>query len=398
MNFKIAFFLGLFFFNFSYSQAPKEAEGLDILHINPGIKMLKDSMETESLLNAVDAFLAAAQENSSNQWILPSEIVETQILIDEIWGIQKSETYQNDIFFKAYLTNIAPLENDKYAVHIAYIGSHEGAAILKANFELIAHKTGDTFLMASPLKRKTQNWKTKKIENHLFHYPYDLDEEKLQRFTGHVLLCDEKLKNNEGDFHYYMCKDETNPLDLFGVTYKATYNSHPLNTRWVAQHEKKSLWVANEARIYDYDLHDLWHNRLGRVISRREVHRRVDCHIAMLYGGTWGKSWEELFPVFKKKFVVAKNVDWLTHKSAKSNFIADGRHKVYTDDFVGALLVKKIEQEQGFDGVWKLLLTKRAKEEEEYFKVLEELTGITKENYNQEVQYLIEEEMQNLGI
>ncbi len=38
--------------------------------------------------------------------------------------------------------------------------------------------------------------------------------------------------------------------------------------------------------------------------------------------------------------------------------------------------------EKGFDGVWELLMTKRTKEEQEYFSVLEKLTGITKENYN----------------
>ena len=155
--------------------------------------------------------------------------------------------------------------------------------------------------------------------------------------------------------------------------------------------------VLNDAHLYGYDLHDLWHNRLSQVISRRKVHRRVDCHIAYLYGGSWGFGWEELFNLFSEKFVVGKNVDWMEHKKSSSYFETN-KHKNYTDDFIGALLVKKIEEEKGFDGVWELLLTKRTKEEEEYFMVLEKLTGISKKNYNKEVSKLIKKEMKNLGI
>ncbi|GAB5552600.1 MAG: hypothetical protein Sapg2KO_21910 [Saprospiraceae bacterium] len=412
MNFKLTFILSIFICNLSYSQALNNqrtdfltsekdktiAIKFDSVKINSNLVLLEDSLENTALLNSLNAFLAAAQENRTNKWILASEIVETQILIDEIWDIHKNEAFENEAFYKAYLTNIVPLDQNKYAVHIAYIGKNEDSANLRANFELIAHKIDDNFWFSSPLKQNTQNWKTKKIENHLFHYPYDLDDEKIQLFTDHVLLCDKKLENNTGIFHYYMCKNEMDPLNLFGVKYKSDYNGDPLRTRWVAKHDQKSLWVANEDRIYAYDLHDLWHNRLGQVISRREVHRRVDCHIATLYGGIWGITWPELFPMFTEKYVVKEHVDWLAHKQAKSHFITNGKRKNYTDDFVGALLIKKIEQDKGFDGVWKLLMTKRTKEEEEYFSVLKELTGITKESYNKEVQKLITKEMAHLGI
>ena len=154
--------------------------------------------------------------------------------------------------------------------------------------------------------------------------------------------------------------------------------------------------MANESRIYNYNFHDLWHNRLSQLISRREVHRRVDCHIATLYGGIWGLSWEELLPIFKKKFVIGKNVNWLEHKKNKSYFLTTERkRKNYTDDFIGALIVRKIENEKGFDGVWELLKAKRTKEEEEYFAALEKLTGITKKTYNKEVSKLIREEIRN---
>ncbi|MEE9362731.1 MAG: hypothetical protein V3U92_09045 [Cellulophaga sp.] len=367
----------------------------NILNINSNIVMPKDSLKAKALLFSVNAFLLSAQENSQNKWILPTEIVETQILIDEIQDIQKSKEFENDSFFKAYVTNIIPIELNDYVVKISYIGIYEGSPILRASFELIAHKADDSFLISSPLIRHTQNWKSKIIQNHTFHYPYGINDEKAQIFANKVIFYDEKVKNNKGEFHYYLEKDGIDPLKLIGVEYKSDYNGYEFKTRWEAQHDRKSLWVANESRVFGYDLHDLWHNRLRRVIPRNEIHRYVDCYIATIYGGMWGESWENLFSEFCKKFVVGKNVNWLENKTDFESFIPINGHKVYVDDFVGALLIQKIEKEKGFEGVWELLNTKRTKIDEEFFQVLEKLTRITKKTYNKEVSKLIREEMRN---
>ena len=370
----------------------------NLLKINPDIVMPKDSLASEALLLSVNAFLAAAQEDRPNKWVLAAENIETQLLIDEILDIQKSKAFENNAFFKPYLTKITPLADDKFAVHIAYIGINKDTLMLRANFELIAHKSNDSYLITSPLLRNTQNWQTKKIQNHVFHYPYTVDAEKVQEYAEFASFYDEKLKNNEGITHYYLCDNEIDPLKLFGVDYKSDYNGWKFDdSAWMSSIGKKNLNVLNAARFYNFDTHDLWHNRLNQVISRKKVHHRVNCQIAYLHGGSWGFSWEALFPMFSQKFVVGKQVDWLAHRKNKSHFLTDG-HKNYTDDFIGALLVKQIEKEKGFDGVWELLLTKRTAEDREYFTVLENLIGISKKNYNQEVTKLIEAEMDNFGI
>jgi hypothetical protein len=361
--------------------------------------MIEDSLESKSLLSCVESFLTSAHKNEQdNKWILTEEHVETQILIDEIQDIQKSKEFESESFFTAYVTNITPLEEDSYAVHISYMGTNKESAALRANFELIAHKSNKGFLISSPLIRNTQNWKTKTIKNHTFHYPFSLEEGKVQEFTDWAVFYDEKLNNNPGDLHYYLCEDETNPLKLFGVAYKSDYNGDDFSSSWQSQHGKKTIYVLNKSGIYGFDTHDLWHNRLNQIIPRREVHHRVDCHIATLHGGIWGLSWEELFPIFSKKYAVGKNVDWLEHKKNKSHFITKGRHRNYSDDFVGALLIKEIEHEKGMDGVWQLLMTKRTREEEEYFSALASLIGITKKNYNKEVSRLVEAEKNRFGI
>ncbi len=70
-----------------------------------------------------------------------------------------------------------------------------------------------------------------------------------------------------------------------------------------------------------------------------------------------------------------------------------GRYPNSADYIVNALLVKKIEKEKGFAGVWTLLNVGPAeKGNEKYYQTLEKLTGITKANYNEKVWELINNE------
>lgn len=415
MKINIVFLLSMFTCTLSYGQtsfqkihnfeiAQKDSivsQEIGDLIINNDIVLPDDSLETMALFTSLNGFLSAAYQNTQNDWILPTEIIETQMLIDEIVDIKKSENFKHDSFFKAYITNIIPINEDDYLIKISYLGAQGISPIVRANFELVAHKKKGNFLISSPLIRYTQNWKTKKYQNHIFHYPFTIDQEKIRKFADKVMFYDEKLDNNVGEFHYYLQEDGMDPIKLFGVEYKSDYNGYALNSRWVTMVDNKTLWVANEARVFGYDIHDLWHNRLGLVIPRKEVHRRVDCHIATLHGGIWGFTWEELFPTFYNNFVIESNIDWLDHKKNGSHFFTNGlrgKRKNYTDDFVGALIVEKIENERGFDGVLELLKTKRTKDEKEYFEVLERLTGITKDSYNEEVSKLIDAEIKKYDL
>lgn len=366
---------------------------IENLVLTPEIILPEDSLECVSLLVALSGFLTFAEQNVENKWVLPTETIETQLLIDEIENIQKSKQYGIDHFYKPYVTNIIPIDEHDYIIKVSYIGIFNNYPIVRANLELNAYKKESQFFIASPLKRNTRNWNTTKIENHYFFHPYAIDEKEAFRFTEKAIFYDNKLNNNNGQFHYYLEKRGFDALKLFGIEYKSDYNGYELNSRWHAEDEQVCIWVANEDRVFGYDTHDLWHNRLRRIIPRNKIHRRVDCYIATLYGGMWGESWDVLFPKFCKNFVLNKTTDWLDQKSSFESHIPVNGRKVYVDDFVGALLVQKIEKEKGFEGVWELLKTKRTKEDLQYFAVLERLVGINQQNYNQEVNKLIELEM-----
>ena len=122
------------------------------------------------------------------------------------------------------------------------------------------------------------------------------------------------------------------------------------------------------------------------------MNRPIDEGCAYLYGGSWGMSWKEIFKTFKQEVANNKTANWLEMKENPIYFKTK-QFNNSADYIVNALIVQKIEKEKGFAGVWEFLnCGKFEKGNENYYKSLEKLTGITKENYNDNVWELINKE------
>ena len=99
-----------------------------------------------------------------------------------------------------------------------------------------------------------------------------------------------------------------------------------------------------------------------------------------------------IFKSFKEQIASNKNTNWKEIKEKRVSF-KTGNYPNSADYIVNALLVKKIEKEKGFAGVWELLnVGPFEKGNEKYYKTLEKLTGITKANYNEKIWELINNE------
>jgi len=146
----------------------------------------------------------------------------------------------------------------------------------------------------------------------------------------------------------------------------------------------------NNASFNAFDPHDLFHDRLSLVVPRSKVNRQVDEGCAYLYGGSWGFSWKEIFKAIKEQIASNKDTNWLEIKE-KPVYFKTGEYPNQADYIVNALLIKKIEKEKGFEGVWELLhVGPYEKGNEKYYHTLEKLTGITKSSYNESIWKLID--------
>jgi hypothetical protein len=364
------------------------------LRIHSNIQLPKDTIDRKTLLASLNDFLAVVEKpNEENTFVLENEKLETFVELDELKDITKGKQYNDDYFYKPYLTNVVSQGNHQYLIQVSFIGTSGEESFLRASFEFIAHRSNDVFLFSSPLKANTKYWKTQKIGSCTFHYQATLNEAKAKSYCDIASGYDAKLHSLNRHTEFYCCDNVVELARLVGVDYKSDYYGRTKSVWSTLQGNKNLVVLGNDNGSFDnFDPHDTWHERLSFVTPRNKVNHAVDEGCAYLYGGSWGLSWKEIFKAFKEQLVTGNATNWLQAKEQPLYFKTKDINNA-ADYIVNALLVKKIEKEHGFAGVWEMLNSGPAdKDNTQYFATLEKLTGISKADYNARVQELISRE------
>jgi hypothetical protein len=288
------------------------------------------------------------------------------------------------------------IDSEHYHIQLAYLGVKENVPSLRASFELIAHKQGNSFLFSSPLARNTKDWKTLTFGNVTFHYQNQVYQKLSEIHAKHIAEFDAKLKVNQ-PAEYYFCddyEDMTQLLQLIGVQYKADYNGLSLSTFNFAVDGKTIHFYHKELlQSGQLDLHNLFHARANLVIPEDKRNNSMICGCAYIYGGSYGISYEEIWHTFKTKLTNDKKTDWLKLYNEQYNFGESQEKHLLVTQMINALIIRKIEKEKGFSTVMDLFGSGNfIKEKVNFFKILEKVTGINEKNFNKEVWKLINAE------
>lgn len=356
--------------------------------IPKGLRLPEDTIVKNQLINSLNGFLGQKEQpNKENKFVLIGDLLETSGLLDEIKGME-GDGKGNDIY-KPYLTNVVVQDTTNFIIQFSYMGITENVPLLRASFKVIAKKEGSRFYFSSPLKKNTIGWKSKKYNGLTLYYKDMLNSAAVRAYLKQIDFYNAKLKAPNLPIEFYYCDNLTEALQLLGVEYKSDYNGSKNNS--LSSHENNAVLVLN-AGYSDrsrFDPHDLWHERLRLVMKGDIINRPVDEGCAYLYGGSWGYTWDEITAKFIKYACENPNADWIAFYT--ENKIFEGKEKpMYIPYFLNALLVQKIERENGFGPVMKLLgCGKREKGDENYFKALENITGISKANFNNAMSELI---------
>ena len=353
-----------------------------------GLRLPADTIVKNQLIASLNGFLSQKEgANRENKFVLKEDLLETSDLLDEMKGMDRNSK-AND-FFKPYLGNVLQLDANNFIIQFSYMGIADNTPVLRASFKLIAKKAGSQFYFSSPLKQNTISWKSKKYNGLTCYYKDTLKAADAKAYQKQVEFYDAKLKAPNMPIEFYYCDDLTEALQLLGVEYKLDYNGSKNNS--LSEHENNTILTMNAgySERSCFDAHDLWHERLRIVMKSDIINRPVDEGCAYLYGGSWGFTWQEIKEKFKKFANDNPNADWITLYT--ENKVFDGKEKpILVPYFLNALIVQKIEKEKGFPAVMELLgCGKREKGDENYFKALEKITGISKANFNTEMWVLI---------
>lgn len=366
------------------------------LIVPPTIRLPKDSIESKTLLYPIQEFLKQKElPNEENKLVSSNNRLETYLVLDEMKGIEKSGKFKDDFFYKPYLTNLIPLQDNVYKVQLSYIGIAENTPYLIASFDFLMHKEGNQFFFSSPLKENTQLWKTITLDHYTFFYENDFQLENAKEFVKLSTIFDKKLKAPEIQSTIYCTKDVVKTMQLFGINYMAKYNGYPYdNFTTKSGNQFLGLFGSKNGDFGKPELHDLWHNRLHNVVSTSIIYKPLDEACAYLYAGSWDYTWKEIWEKFEYYLSKNKDINWLDNYGKFQNFGDSQEKHLYPEYVINALIVQKIEKEKGFDAVVEFLKCGKYNKDnyDNYFTALEKYTGITKKTFNKKVGELIKKE------
>ncbi|HEY9004418.1 MAG TPA: hypothetical protein VIM89_23880 [Mucilaginibacter sp.] len=353
-----------------------------------GTRLPGDTIVKNQLINSLNGFLAQKERPAKeNQFVLKEHLSETAALLDEMKGIEHSPK-AND-FYKPYLLSAVKLDDDHFIIQLSYQGVNDNMPVLQASFKLIAEKQADKFYFSSTLKRNTISWKSKKSKNITCFYKDMLNDEDIKACVEKSEFYDKKLNIPVLPTLIYYCDNFPEVLQIIGIDYYALYNGIKddlLTTDENGIHLVINGWNSEKHR---FDPHDMWHDKLRMVMNNDVINRPVDEGCAYLYGGSWGYDWPEIIAKFKKYATENPNADWLNLYIDSKNF-EEGEKPLRIPYMLNALIARKIEKEKGFSPVMELLACgKREKGDDNYFKALEKISGISKANFNASMLELI---------
>lgn len=358
--------------------------------IRSEIRLPDDTLVRKQLIKSLNGFLDQKEKpNRGNTYVLKEALSETSNLLDEMKGMEKNVALKDKNFYKCYLTNVLKQDDDNFMIQLSYMGMTETTPVLRSSIKLMAKRQGDLYYFYSPLKQNTISWKVKKYNNLTCYYKDVLNATDALAYQKKVEFYDTKLKMPRMPVQFYFCDNITEALELVGVEYEADFNGLKYNSLSSNENNVNQVVSGGYTEKTHFDAHDLWHERLRLTMGRDIINRPVDEGCAYLYGGSWGFTWQETTTKFKKYAAENPNADWLNLYT--ENKIFDGKEKaLYVPYFLNALIVQKIEKEKGFAPVIELLgCGPRQKEDANYFKALEKVTGISKADFNAKMWELI---------
>ena len=305
-------------------------------------------------------------------------------------GIGYDDSLMHKDFFSPQLVNATLLKDSTYLLQLSYDGIVNGIPAHRAAFRLLARKKDNSFYFYAPLNRNTTAWKSRKEGNIVFRYKDSLNHAEARTYASYNELYLQKLNKTGQQTVLYCCDDFQEALQLTGIDYKSAYSGIRANS--LSAHESDKSIIVNgyfTSAFNNFDPHDMWHEKLRIVLSPEKINRPVDEGCAYLYGGSWGLSWEEIKTLFRAYAHKQPNADWLKLYLDDTDF-KEGQEPLKVGYFINALLIQKLEKEKGFAAVMELLACgKKEKDDANYFNALQKLTGITKQQFNANVQMLV---------
>lgn len=368
--------------------------------INNHFNVVEDPLKRKKIIDVVNQFfLEKSIKNEDLTIVNPENKLETWLFLNELRKLQNSKVFSTIYTLMYEVTSVESGNKNNFTIHLNCYYEDKEIKNSVAKIEIILQEISSKYLVSSIIKNNLTRWKLKTIENYSFYSEKKIDEKNLRDFIAKNNQLSLNLKEKKIPTKVYCSDDIYKAYELFGVDYRRndSPDSFFLGIDLATDNSQSAMIVASEkGTMDDFSFGSLWKARITEKYPIKSLYEPVLEGYSYINDGSPLYKWEQIWIHFKNAYPVSQKTDWLSLYGTKENFSLPST-PLYLENLINALILKKIEKEKGFNGVLELLNCGKfdGENQDNYFKILEKGSGITKANFNAAIDKLITSENLN---
>lgn len=337
--------------------------------------LLSKGEPADSVLQCLDGFLQHKREPASQNHFVDPEYAKADpgaFINFRYPEVENSE----DNFYKPTVLVLLPIKKyDQYVIKIAYQGvTDDKQAKLSLVGTVVAQKKNGKFYIYNAIDYNTRNWNKRQVGSIKYIYPDKFDVASARRMNriNHELA--QKFDTLVMPLTYYRCDDIEQLFKMMGFDYIP--NMYISKSGGFAQYWNNTVLAGNNSELY---VHEVTHFYLEKQFAG--LTRIMDEGYGTFMGGSGGLTLKQLRQRVKEYIDEHPQADLI---KVYTDFERMDESYIFTY-VVSALICKDIESKYGFAKIKALF---KAHSDADYFKTLQDITGVGKQQFSYYVKQL----------
>jgi len=337
--------------------------------------LLGKNEPADSVLQRLDGFLQHKREPVGQNPFVDPEYAKANLNPFENFFYPEFENGE-DNFYKPTVLAVLPAKRyEQYVIKISYEGvTADKQAKLSLIGTLVVRKRKGNYFIYNAIDYNTRNWNTRQVGSVSYIYPNKLNLTRAWQMDkiNHELA--RKFETKALPITYYRCDDPEQLLKMMGFDYlPGMYIS--MNGGF-AQYWNNTVLAGNNSELY---VHEVVHFYTLKYFEG--LTRIMNEGYATYIGGSGGLSLKQLGPEAKNYIDQHPQTDIV---KAYTGFERMDEGHIFTYA-VSGLICKDIETRYGFGKIKELF---KAHNDDDYFKTLQNITGIDRQHFADYVKHL----------
>lgn len=338
--------------------------------------LLAKTEPADSVLQCLDGFLQHKRAPADQNPFVHADYAKAEPGAFINFGYPEVENGEDDFYKPTVLALLPVVKGQQYVIKIAYQGvTDDKQAKLSLIGTLLAQKKDGKFYIYNAYDYGTRNWNHKKVGSINYIYPDKFDHAKARQMDKISHELARKFDTPVLNITYYRCDDIEQLLKMMGFDYIP--NMYISMNGGFAQPWNNIVLAGNNSELY---VHEVTHFYTDKKFAG---HIRIMSEGYSTYtGGSGGLTLNQLAEQVKAYIIQNPQADLL---KTYTDFVRMDESYIFTYA-VSGLICRDVETHYGFDKIKELF---KAHSDEEYFKTLENITGISKQQFPAYVKHLV---------